>query len=371
MRTQNRQASILIVLLFLLPVIILVVGFSIDVAHIQRVRTELSTATDLAAKAGADALSQTQSTTQARNAAIQVASENYVGGLPLTLDPQSIVFGRSDVQPDGSWDFTQGGNPTNAIKVIGSRTATSPDGGVPSYFGIFYGYPTYQPEFEAVAALIDVDICLVLDRSSSMKLDVTDTATGMSSSHPNYCLEPQPGSRWLALDSAVNTFLNEINMSNGDEKVGVVSFASDYTSPCGETNQSATINRNLTFVTGQLQSAMNSLRTSVWNGNTDIATGIQTGRQVLTGNQSRPFAQKIMIVFSDGAYTEADPMPQVSAAVSEEITVHTITFSAGANQTDMAAFASAGNGRHYHADTAQQLDEVFRELAASLALLVK
>ena len=38
-------------LMFLLPVIILLVGFAIDYAHMQRVRTEMRMATDLAAKA--------------------------------------------------------------------------------------------------------------------------------------------------------------------------------------------------------------------------------------------------------------------------------------------------------------------------------
>ncbi len=372
MKRSSQHGSILVVLLLLLPIVILIVGFSVDVAHIQRVRTELSTATDLSAKAAADGLSQFQSETAARNLAIQIASQNQVAGQSLTLDPADVVFGRSDRQTDGSWDFTAAATPINSVRVKGSRTSGSLDGAVPAYFGTLYGHPEYEPEFEATSAFVDVDICVVLDRSSSMKLDVTDTSTGMGSSHSWFCLVPQPASRWMALDQAIATLISEINSSTGQEQLAVVTFATDYTSSCGESNSKVTIEQDLTTDMTLIQSAMNTRATTVWNGGTDLKEGIKKGREVLTGSNARPYAQKIMIVFSDGTYTGSDPMPEVTKAADQhDITVHAISFSAGANQTDMAAFALAGNGRHYHADTAPDLNAIFQELAASFALLVK
>ncbi len=52
-KSVNRRGSILTMLLILLPVLILFVGFAIDYAYMQRARTELRRATDLAAKAAA------------------------------------------------------------------------------------------------------------------------------------------------------------------------------------------------------------------------------------------------------------------------------------------------------------------------------
>ena len=40
------------------------------------------------------------------------------------------------------------------------------------------------------ASFLDVDICLVLDRSSSMKLSVSDTAGYMATSDPRFCQPP-------------------------------------------------------------------------------------------------------------------------------------------------------------------------------------
>ena len=51
-------------------------------------------------------------------------------------------------------------------------------GGIEQKIGDFY------------ASFVDVDICFVLDRSSSMKLAVSSTATGMSSSDERFCDPP-------------------------------------------------------------------------------------------------------------------------------------------------------------------------------------
>ena len=58
-----------------------------------------------------------------------------------------------------------------------------------------------------------------------------------------------------------------------------------------------------------------------------------------------------MIVFTDGQYTEDDPLVEAQNAAAEGMIIYTVTFSPGANQTDMINIANAGNGRHFHADT--------------------
>ena len=92
---------------------------------------------------------------------------------------------------------------------------------------------------------------------------------------------------------------------------------------------------------------------------------------MLTGGMARPWAEKIMIVFTDGVYTGANPVPEAAAADAQGITVHTITFSQGANETDMQAVAAAANGRHYHAPDAATLNAVFRELAGTITILTE
>ena len=78
-----------------------------------------------------------------------------------------------------------------------------------------------------------------------------------------------------------------------------------------------------------------------------------------------------MIVLTDGNYTGNDPVPAATAAAAADIIVHTITFSAGANQTDMQEVATAGGGLHYHAPDAATLNEIFRDLAAMPVLITE
>ena len=372
MQRNQRQGTILVVFLLLLPIIILMVGFSVDLAHMQRVRTELRSATDLAAKAAAESLSASSSEATARQAAMDIAALNLVNGQPLSLDPTDIVFGRSEKQGDGSWDFDEADSPKNAVKITGSRTSSSLDGAIPTYFGNLYGRPDFHPEFQSTSAFIDVDICIVLDRSSSMKHAATNpTPDGLSSSDPRYCAAPYADSRWIALDGAIQTFLAELQTTIGSEQVAMVTFATSNTSVCGETNSVASVDQDLTSNLNNISNAMNTRNTTIWNGGTDIAAGVSLGNTVLTSGLARPNADKVMIVFTDGQYTEADPAPLASAAAADGITVHTITFSPGANQTDMLAAATAGKGRHFHADNATDLDDIFREMAASLAIIIQ
>ena len=60
--------------------IILIVGavFSVDIAHMHMVRAELRTATDAAARAGAEAIARTQDPNAAIDAALNVAQQNIV-----------------------------------------------------------------------------------------------------------------------------------------------------------------------------------------------------------------------------------------------------------------------------------------------------
>jgi len=368
---HQQQGSIFILLLFLLPIIILFAGFAVDVSYVQRVRSELRAATDISCKAAAATLSKSQDLTAARNAAIAVASQNLVAGQPLTLDPANIEFGQAIRQSDGSFSFVSGGSGlTNAVRILGSRSASSADGPVNAYFGNFYGRTHYEPEVESFAAFVDVDICLVLDRSSSMK-EVVDSTSYITD--PAYMDNPpDANSRWVALDGAVRQFLAIMNGSAASEQVALVTFASDYDDTTnGVMNLKASVDCNLTYNMSNIESPMDDRLTTIWNGNTNIHEGITFGQNVLTGGSARPLAQKIMVVFTDGVYTDGpEPTPAAVLAADEGITIHTITFSDGADQTTMQAIAAATGGTHYHADTAADLDSIFREIAASLAVLI-
>ena len=368
---SNRRGVIMIMAVLLLPVIIVLVGFAVDLGYMQLTRTELRAASDIAAKAAALELSDSQDFDLARSAAISAAAQNHAGGIPVTLEAGDIEFGRALPQSGGKWDFTLGGTPPNAVRVNAHRLASSPDGAVNLFFGNFIGRTSFEPSVMSVSAFIDVDICLVLDRSSSMKLAADDNSPYMSGSDPRVCLTPLPDSRWVALEGAVQLFIDELESTSAFEHLSLVTFASNF-NYCGESSTAASIDQQLSPTLSLAETAMASLTSTLWNGMTEIDSGVQQGTQVLTDPVlSRPQADKIMIVFTDGHYTAGDPIPDAANAKAQGIVVHTITFSSGANQSHMLQVATAGGGRHYHAPDVAALNDIFQELAATAAILTE
>ena len=368
---QSRRGTILALIVLLLPVLLIILGFSVDLAHMQRVRTEMRAVVDLSAKAAIGELSRTQDVTKARTAAKNVAAANIVASETMILDDQDIVFGHSDRQPNGQWLFQAGGNPLNSVQVTGRRTTSSARGPVDLFFGQFYNHQNFEQQLSASAVTLDVDIGLVLDRSSSMKLATNDTTGLMSTSNPRFCQPPFADSRWVALENSVNLFLGHLSATLATEHLGLVTFGSNYTSSCGEVNAEATIDQNLDGNLNSITLAMAGRSSTVWNGATNIDAGISLGRNMLTGALARQFATKVMIVFTDGVYTGPNPVPEAVLAANDDIIVHTITFSNGANQVDMQAVADAGNGEHYHAPDQAALNTVFEQISASITLLTE
>ena len=75
---------------------------------------------------------------------------------------------------------------------------------------------------------------------------------------------------------------------------------------------------------------------------------------------------------TDGMHnTGIDPVTVAQDYVGQyDLTIHTVTFSAGADQARMQQVADIGGGLHYHAETGAQLIEVFREIANNLPTII-
>jgi len=131
------------------------------------------------------------------------------------------------------------------------------------------------------------------------------------------------------------------------------------------------VDQRLTTRLNRIRTAMSGLTAEVWNGNTEIDDGVVDGISVLTGSRARALSEKIMIVLTDGNATGESPVPHAANARSAGITVHTITYGAGANQSAMVDTASAGGGNHFHAPDEEALEEVFRQIAGSISILTE
>lgn len=333
---QNRDGAMLPFVALVIIVLFAAAVFAIDVASIHVVRSELRTATDAAAKAGVEALGREQSTEAAIEAALRVAQENVVAGEGLQLDPNNIFFGASGQNADGTFFFNEGGTPLNSVRVLGERTADSPQGPVGLFFAHLFGHTEFQPVQSATATRLDRDIALVLDVSGSMSLN----------------------GRFQGLQNALDVFLSELNQTSQNEHISLTVYS--------------TQERKLQDLTPDLQAIRDEFANEAPGGFTAIGQGLESGLDsILNDPASRPFALKSVIVMTDGNQnTGISPDIVARNAEGNDVVIHAITFSEGANQALMADVAEIGNGIHLHADNNEELLEAFQTIARQLQVVL-
>ena len=350
-----------------LPLVIMMAAFAIDVAWMQLVSTELRTATDAGSRAGVKSLSLQQSEAAARAAAKDAANRNLVAGTGLVLRDSEIEvgLGRQAIR-NARFVFTLGGPLKNAVRVTGNRTAASAGGPVNLFLGRIMGVSTFEPSHVATSTQLDRDICLVVDRSGSMMRDlISRNVPGGACNPPHATL-----SRWGGLDAAVAGFLDELDNTAQLEQSGLVSYSSAG-SQCGFTFTSSDINAQLSLDYQPIRNEMARLGSRAVSGRTNISSGIDNGIRVLTDPRARPFALKTMVLMTDGRHNTG-PEPVISArrAATENIVIHTVTFSSEADFTRMRQVADETGGQHFHAPDAAALERIFREIASTLPVLL-
>src|SRR6185503_15035893 len=92
---RRRRGAMLPLIAILLPMLLIFLGFAVDLAYMQTTRLELRAAADSAARAGATRLSQTDDQNQARDVAKDIARQNTVAGSALQLRTSDVRIGRS------------------------------------------------------------------------------------------------------------------------------------------------------------------------------------------------------------------------------------------------------------------------------------
>ncbi|MFK7767638.1 MAG: VWA domain-containing protein [Mariniblastus sp.] len=172
----------------------------------------------------------------------------------------------------------------------------------------------------------------------------------VSSSAPRY-------SSWWYVEQGVETFLTVLESTAQDERVSLVTFSS-----------SATLDQNLLSTYGPIRSDVFG---TYPDGGTAIGAGMDTGLPpIISGSAARPFAAKTIIVLTDGVSGD-DPVDSVEDIVADnDVTIHTMTFTSGADRDTMEEVARIGRGRAYHADDGADLMRDFNEIANNLPTIL-
>jgi Mg-chelatase subunit ChlD len=323
--------AIVMVILFVAAVL------AIDIARVHVTRSELRTATDAAARAGVEALGREQSRSAAVDAAMAVARKNVVAGKGLSLDPDNILFGVATENKDGTFEFKEnGGSAINAVRVVGSRAANSPDGPVNMLFGRLFGQDVFEPVQSATATRLDRDIALVLDKSGSM----------------------QNFGRFEALLNGLDVFLAELETTSQKENVSLTAYDE--------------FPEKLVDMTPDLVAISNAMRDQKPGGFTGIGRGLQTGLDSIRKDRNaREFSLKSIVLMTDGNQNRGPGPEKIAEKCQKEgVVVHTITFSQGADRDLMKKVASITGGIHLHAENNAELVSAFQTIAKQIQVLL-
>jgi Ca-activated chloride channel homolog len=374
---QARRGSVMGLMAVLLPVLAILAAFCVNMAHVQLNRTELMVATD-----GQPLQLRTDDS----------ANEMEFG---LTTQPGGLT-GRYHFQKIPTADVASGSQVASAFRVHGQRTTGSLSGRVPLIIPGILNTTGFDVQQFSVAMQVDRDISLVLDRSGSMENITFNWPSGvspwnntvknaavsagiMSWSKKNgyrytsgnndvtfqqwawedyFGLGPAPQRPWDDLVTAVNAFLDVLDVTSQEEQVSVASYSSTATLDC-------LLQKNHQIVRDTVDGL-------VTGGATAIGEGMQQAITALLTADARPYAAKTMVVMTDGIHNDGIAPETVTTTLmgSYKLTIHTVTFGAGADQVRMQNVAAIGGGKHYHAATGAELVAIFEEIANNLPTIL-
>lgn len=366
-RHCNRRGAMMAMILILLPALLIVAAFSVNLAHIESTNTEIQIANDAAARAAGRVYSVTGDRDLALDAAREALTNNPVGNqFILQIDDGDLMIGTSTRQfDDGAYEFTpsfQG----NSIRITTQSLADGSGTALKPLLPIFGFQSEIRPLLTSVSTQSDIDIALVIDRSGSMAYAANEVAEypPIPAAAPagwDFGAPAPPQSRWLDLVAAVDVFKTALDESRQEELVSLALY----------NDESETV-LELTNVYDQLFGPLDDISAQFDKGGTNIGGGMMEGLATLENTSTaRSDAAKVVILLTDGVHNFGNsPISAAHSLASEGVTVFTITFSDEARQDDMEEVAEICGGRHFHAITGAALKQAFIDISKYLPNLI-
>lgn len=360
---NRRQGAILVFVAILLPVVLILMAFVINLSWIDLCRTRSIIAADAATRAAGRTFALTGDPAQARTKAREIAKLNTVAGRGIELADSDFTFGQSQRSAiDSRYKFVANATPPNAMRVSIKRLNSSANGSIGLLLPKTFAAGEFEFERSSVTTRVDVDLALVLDRSGSMIYAADETATGFPpKANPSWKIrDPAPSqSRWLDLAAGAEAFIQEMEKSALDEFVSLVTYGSD-----------VTLDREPSNSYNQVRNGIKNYTNSFPTGATNIGGGLQTGLNSLGRASARPSASKVIILMTDGKLNAPNGAPKpkdvAQAAADRGVVIFTVTFADEADQKLMKEVATIGGGQHFHATNGASLSTVLATIARML-----
>ncbi len=350
----------MITVVILLPVLFALAAMAVNLAYIQAVNTKLQIVTDAATRAAGGVYAETDDELLALAAAQNIANLNPVEAKTMSIASTDLEFGHAERSgSDEAFSFTPGAN-GNAVRLTTESFANGAGESVQPFFPMLGSNIDIRPLNVATHAQSTLDVCVVVDQSGSMAFAAGETVSGNPAAAPeNWAWGDAvpPNSRWLDLVAAVDAFCDQLDQTSKIEQVALVGY-----------DTAVKRHENLTDNYSKVADELESVTDQFHGGKTAVGDGILEAIEAVTdSHHARPWANNALIVMSDGDHNQgSDPVAAAQVAVSLEIPIYTVTFSAGADQTLMQQIEEMTGGSHYHATDALELNQVFREIARRL-----
>lgn len=372
-----RRGAVTPLIAMLLVAILSIGAFAISISQIQLARTQAQTIADCASLSATTVLGEQHMFNDESWDEIgqRIAESNRILGKPAVIARDNIQLGNAGADLDGNMVFRPGVRPRNAVRVnvqMGDNTAM---GSVPLAFPFLFDVDTFSVKATSVTAKVGHDVCLCIDRSTSMN-------ARLDGKYPPAYYHDRPGgpasakyypnpidSRWAGLMRALPVVLDAFRDSEIREEVSLVTFGSARQWDDGDLStyySGASIDVPGTLDYDKIEDELRHMwdQRPMVSGQTWIDYGIESAIDALS-NPDREFAHKTIILLTDGEQYPRTKKHYAAAqiAADEGITIHTICYAAsGRGQKEMQDVAKIGGGKYFFAGNQQELKEVFAEI---------
>jgi Flp pilus assembly protein TadG len=177
---SSERGAIAVLAAILLTLVMGFAALGFDLSYVRLARFEMKNAADAAAHAAMMVLRETKDQTQAKNAAISLASKNTVLGSPVILDDADVSFGVWDYDTS---TFSAGTTPSNAVQITGRKSnPTFADGTVNTTFARVPGRGTGGSVVMGVTSASVTQVSTAAFRSRSLMFEMDVTGSFLTSS---------------------------------------------------------------------------------------------------------------------------------------------------------------------------------------------
>ncbi len=371
-RLNSRRGTTMLLMALIIPVLIGMVAFGIEIGRIYLVRAQLQTAVDAGALAAGLQLRDNPNDVNAALAVgLDYVQRNRAGAFATV--PEDAVQVDAGKWNSSSRSFTATTTSPDAIQVSGTLDKE------PMFFGRIFGWDTFATPRSAIAigGSSPLDIMLALDLSGSMGSQ----------------------GRISALRDAAPVFLDVLESFGDNDRVGVMGYGAvigkydpvasghagtTYTSAPSSLYPSsddwcAVLEAPLTFDLDNLRTNVldhGTLLANKYNGWTPIGAALRDSSHYLNLN-ARSGVEKVVVLMSDGRANKPNgngpgyAVDMAYYAVSVGVKVYTISLGNGADEDLMQQIADITGGEHFIAsgsagDLSGALTDAFAKIADAM-----